>query len=181
MSGLLDEVRAFVSGLRRELPEVFVPAAPKPRPPRPLGPEAEAFSARCARFAPEMGVTFGKVRAKEMSSLWGSCSARGDLSFNRRLLAAPPEVLDYVVVHELAHLRWRGHGARFWALVEKHCPEQRAHRRWLRRNGAALLAGELPGPAVDGEEELQVPPVAGQLPRQGEVEAPLLPFGAAGV
>lgn len=181
MSGILEEVRAFLSALKGELPEVFVPAPPRPRPARPAGREAELFAARCARFAPDLGVAYGKVRAKEMSSLWGSCSHRGDLSFNKRLLAAPPEVLDYVVVHELAHRRWRGHGARFWALVEKHCPEHRAHRRWLRKNGAALLSGELPGAVAAYGEDAQPGPVPCEAPGQGEVEAPLLPLGTAGI
>ncbi|MBI2362130.1 MAG: M48 family metallopeptidase, partial [Elusimicrobia bacterium] len=92
MSGILDEVRAFVSALKEQLPEVFVPPAPRPRPGKPAGGGADLFAERCARFAPGLGVAFGKVRAKEMSSLWGSCSPRGDLSFNRRLLEAPPEV-----------------------------------------------------------------------------------------
>lgn len=167
MSGLLDEVRAFLRGVEAELPEVFG--------------GGDSFERACRRRADLMGVSYGKVRVKDMSSLWGSCSARGDLSFNRRLLDAPAEVLDYVVVHELAHLRWRGHGARFWSLVEKHCPEHRTHRRWLRKNGAALLSGELPGPAVSHAEEAQAGPVPGEVAGQGEVEAPLLPFGAAGV
>lgn len=193
-SGLLAEVRAFVAGLRGELPELFKapppPAPAAPRPSRPVPAGTARFAERCGAYAPEMGVSHGKVRVKDMRSLWGSCSYRGDLSFNVRLLAAPPEVLDYVVVHELAHLRWRGHGRRFWDLVQKHCPDQRRHRRWLRANGARLLQ-ELPGlrEAAPGLREagpglgaaapgLGVPdaedaqrPVAGEVAGQGEVEA----------
>lgn len=190
-SGLLAEVRAFVAGLRGELPELFKappppapPAAPRPRPHRPAPEGTVLFAERCAVYAPQMGVSHGKVRVKDMRSLWGSCSYRGDLSFNVRLLGAPPEVLDYVVVHELAHLRWRGHGRRFWDLVQKHCPDQRLHRRWLRANGARLLQ-QLPGLreaapglgeaaaglGVADAEEAQGAVSSGQVARQGEVEA----------
>lgn len=174
MSGILAEVRAFVAALRGEHPEVFSRPAPR---------GSDPFSERCAHHAPAMGVEFGKVRLKEMSSLWGSCSARGDLSFNRRLLDAPPEVLDYVVVHELAHLRWRGHGKRFWDLVARHCPEQRRRRRWLRDNGRALLAGQLPGAGAVEREDAQGPLGAGrqEILGQGEVEAPGLGVGPAAV
>lgn len=164
--GLVAEVRAFVAGLRTELPELFrLPAAP----PRPAQPEAGLFLARCAHFAPLMGLSYGKVRVKDMRSLWGSCSARGDLSFNVRLLGAPPEVLDYVVVHELAHRRWRGHGRRFWDLVVRHCPEARRHRRWLRANGTRLLS-ELPGLGAGDGVDAQGVAALGEVSGQGEVE-----------
>jgi hypothetical protein len=182
-SGLLAEVRAFVAGLRGELPELFkaapppATAVPRPRQTRPASQGTALFAERCGVYAPRMGVSHGKIRVKDMRSLWGSCSYRGDLSFNARLLSAPPEVLDYVVVHELAHLRWRGHGRRFWDLVQKHCPDQRRHRRWLRANGARLLQ-ELPGLreappglGVADPEQAQGAVVAGQVAGQGEVEA----------
>lgn len=165
--GLVAEVRAFVAGLRTELPELFRPA-PAPDSPR-TRPEAGLFMARCAHFAPLMGLSYGKVRVKDMRSLWGSCSYRGDLSFNVRLLAAPPEVLDYVVVHELAHRRWRGHGRRFWDLVLRHCPEARERRRWLRANGARLLS-ELPDLGAQQAVDMERLAAGGELPRQGEVE-----------
>lgn len=165
-AGLLAEVRAFVAGLRTELPELFRPPA---APPQPVQPEAGRFLARCAHFAPLMGLSYGKVRVKDMRSLWGSCSHRGDLSFNVRLLGAPPEVLDYVVVHELAHRRWRGHGRRFWDLVVRHCPEARERRRWLRLNGARLLS-EFPGLGAADAEDAHGRAGDSQFARQGEVE-----------
>lgn len=172
-TGLIAEVKAFVAGLRGELPELFkAPLAQNP--PRPaVGPRPKVapslFSERCAHFAPEMGVSPGKIRVKDMRSLWGSCSYRGDLSFNVRLMGAPPEVLDYVVVHELAHLKWRGHGRRFWDLVQKHCPEAKARRRWLRANGAGLLQ-DLPGLAPTDAEDPQGAVGLGHVSGQGEVE-----------
>ena len=67
-----------------------------------------------------------------------AASSRGAMSFNWRLLLAPPEILDYVVEHEVAHLEVLGHSRRFWALVERRCPDYRRHERWLRRYGATL-------------------------------------------
>ncbi len=69
---------------------------------------------------------------------WASCSSSGAMSFNWRLLLAPAAVLDYVVEHEVAHLEVPDHSARFWALVERRCPDYRDHERWLRRHGASL-------------------------------------------
>jgi predicted metal-dependent hydrolase len=75
---------------------------------------------------------------------WGSCSTTGALSFNWRLVLAPEPVLDYVVWHEACHLVVMDHSKRFWALVERHVPHYREPRRWLRRNGAALVLPQLP-------------------------------------
>ena len=75
---------------------------------------------------------------------WGSCSAKGAMSFNWRLLLAPEPVLDYVVWHEACHLVVMDHSPRYWALVERHVPGYREPRRWLRRNGAALVLPAVP-------------------------------------
>ncbi len=77
------------------------------------------------------------VRVRDTVSRWGSCSPRGDISLSFRLLFMPQEILDYVIVHELAHTRYRSHGPRFWALVEKAVPDHKERRRWLRENGWA--------------------------------------------
>ena len=69
---------------------------------------------------------------------WASCSSSGAMSFNWRLLLAPPEILDYVVEHEVAHLEVLGHSRRFWALVARRCPDYKRHERWLRRYGSTL-------------------------------------------
>jgi predicted metal-dependent hydrolase len=84
------------------------------------------------------GFRYGRVSVKEQKSRWGSCSRAGNLNFNWRLLLAPLPVLDYVVVHELAHLAEHNHGPRFWALVAAVCPDYRPHRRWLREHGHEL-------------------------------------------
>lgn len=98
------------------------------------------FSHRAALFAPLVGVTYGNITVRFQSTRWGSCSAKGNLSFNGLLLLAPPEVLDYVVVHELCHRKEMNHSAEFWALVQKNAPDYVNQRKWLKQNGRALLA-----------------------------------------
>jgi hypothetical protein len=69
---------------------------------------------------------------------WGSCGIRGSLNFSWRLVMAPEPVIDYVIVHELAHLRVRNHSSQFWELLEKLMPEYRQPRLWLKQNGYRL-------------------------------------------
>src|SRR5712691_7640213 len=85
--------------------------------------------------APELGVAPQRIQIRDQRSRWGSCSTRGTLSFNWRLVLAPFDVLDYVVVHELCHLREPNHSSRFWKLVGERRPEWRAHRDWLDEHG----------------------------------------------
>lgn len=96
------------------------------------------------REAPLLGVSPGRVSVRDPRTRWGSCSSDGALSFSWRLLVAPPEVLDYVVVHELCHLRFLDHSRRFWKLVETRRPHWREQRDWLREYGAELLAFRAP-------------------------------------
>jgi predicted metal-dependent hydrolase len=90
--------------------------------------------------AAEIGVAFRGIRIGAQRTLWGSCSPRGTVSFNWRLVLAPFEVLDYVVVHELCHLRVLNHSPQFWRLVDRHRPGWHEQRDWLRRHGPELLA-----------------------------------------
>ncbi len=99
---------------------------------------AERFAARIERFAPIFGVTPLRVLVRSQRRAWGSCSAAGVLHLNWRLIMAPPPLLDYVVVHELAHLRVRGHNATFWALVAGVVPDHRERRAQLRVFGPQL-------------------------------------------
>jgi predicted metal-dependent hydrolase len=87
----------------------------------------------------EVGVSYGGLSIRAQSTRWASCSAKGAMSFNWRLLLAPEPVLDYVVWHEVCHLDVRDHSPRFWALVESRCPGWREQRDWLRRYGATLV------------------------------------------
>lgn len=91
-------------------------------------------------YAPRMGVDYGRVTIRCQKSRWGSCSGAGNLNFNCLLALAPREVLDYVVVHELAHRRHMDHSPAFWQEVERVLPDYRARRAWLQDNGGALLA-----------------------------------------
>lgn len=80
------------------------------------------------------------VKVRDAITRWGSCSRDGRINLNFRLLFVPEDVLDYVIIHELAHTKYRSHGPRFWALVEKVMPDHREKRRWLRRNGWSVLS-----------------------------------------
>ena len=100
----------------------------------------EIVAKLAVREAESLGVTYGRIRIGGQRTLWGSCSARGTLSFNWRLVLAPPEVFDYVVVHELCHLLVPNHSQSFWSLVEQHRPGWREQRAWLREHGPELLA-----------------------------------------
>ena len=100
----------------------------------------ELVSALAAEEAERLGVAYRRIRIGGQRTLWGSCSAGGTLSFNWRLVLAPVEVLDYVVVHELCHLRVPNHSRAFWGLVECRRPRWREQRAWLREHGPELLA-----------------------------------------
>jgi predicted metal-dependent hydrolase len=90
--------------------------------------------------AAALDVSVERIEVRDQRTRWGSCSARGTLSFNWRLVLAPFDVLDYVVVHELCHLREPNHSSRFWRLVESRRPDWRAQRAWLHEHGPELLA-----------------------------------------
>ncbi len=81
----------------------------------------------------------GRISIRSQKSRWGSCAANGNLSFNWRLILAPPEVLEYVVAHEVGHLAEANHSPAFWAVVDTLCPNAQAGRQWLRQNGAELF------------------------------------------
>lgn len=100
--------------------------------------QASAVFAERLQACNSFGFAYHRVTIKEQKSRWGSCSRAGNLNFNWRLLLAPLPVLDYVVIHELAHLREHNHGPRFWALVASACPQFREHRRWLKLHGHEL-------------------------------------------
>jgi hypothetical protein len=91
-----------------------------------------------ARHGPSHGLIPSAIRIKEQKRLWGSCTARGAINLNWRLILAPPAVFEYVVVHELCHLRVPNHQDAFWRLVGEVLPEFEAQRSWLRRNGHLL-------------------------------------------
>lgn len=89
-------------------------------------------------YAQKIGVTYKKITLKNVSSIWGSCSIRNNLNFNRKLIMAPIEVAEYVIIHELCHIIHRNHSSRFWALVRQYDPKYQQHRLWLRQNSHLL-------------------------------------------
>ncbi|MBR3973531.1 MAG: M48 family metallopeptidase [Oscillospiraceae bacterium] len=99
----------------------------------------EIIPARAAYYAPLVGVSYGRITIRSQHTRWGSCSSKGNLNFNCLLALAPPEVLDYVVVHELCHRKEMNHSARFWAEVERILPDYRRSLNWLKENGTALI------------------------------------------
>lgn len=89
-------------------------------------------------YASAMQAKFTKLTIRDQKSRWGSCSAVGELSYSWRLILAPPDILDYVAAHEVAHLQEMNHGPRFWRLVLSHCKSAKQARNWLRSYGREL-------------------------------------------
>ncbi len=96
---------------------------------------AKRVDAACAAA----GTPYASLTIRSQRTRWGSCASGGALSFNWRLLLAPERVLDYVVWHEVCHLRCADHSPAFWALLDTHCPDWRSAAAWLRENGTALV------------------------------------------
>jgi predicted metal-dependent hydrolase len=99
----------------------------------------EEVAKRLDAAVAQSGSSYSGLSIRAQSTRWASCSAKGAMSFNWRLLLAPEPVLDYVVWHEVCHLEIRDHSPRFWALVERRSPGWREQRDWLRRYGATLV------------------------------------------
>lgn len=99
---------------------------------------AELLNEKADEFAASLQVSYAEIRIKDQKSRWGSCSSKGNLNFNWRILMAPEPVCDYVVIHELCHLVYMDHSENFWKLVEKFCPAYREYRKWLKENGKRL-------------------------------------------
>lgn len=94
---------------------------------------------RVEYFAKVIGVTYGKITIRNQKTRWGSCSSKGNLNFNCLLMLAPPEVLDYVVVHELCHRKQMNHSKAFWLEVEKVLPDYKEARKWLKEEGSQMI------------------------------------------
>ena len=99
----------------------------------------EMLQSRVQKYAQEAMLSFKNIRVKKMKSRWGSCSSLGNLNFNIGLSLVPMRILDYVVVHELCHLKELNHSPRFWAEVEKILPSYKSDRRWLRDHEIKVL------------------------------------------
>lgn len=93
----------------------------------------EIIPTRVEYFAKIIGVTYGNITIRNQKTRWGSCSSKGNLNFNYQLYYLPDELLDYVVIHELAHRRYMDHSKEFWDEVEKYCPDYRERRQQLKK------------------------------------------------
>ena len=100
---------------------------------------ARVLPPRVLEFAAGHGLTVGRITIRDQRSRWGSCSPRGHISLNCRLMLMPADVRDYILIHELMHLKQPNHSRTFWRLVEAACPGFREAERWLRRNGPSLF------------------------------------------
>ena len=99
----------------------------------------EIIPERAAYYAPLVGVDYGRITIRHQRTRWGSCSSNKTLSFSWRIMLAPPRVTDYVVIHEVCHLRHMNHSKEFWNMVESLDPDYKEHRRWLKENGNTLI------------------------------------------
>ena len=107
----------------------------------------KVFPERTMYYAKQIGVTYNRITLRQQKTRWGSCSANGNLNFNWLLILAPPEVLDYVVVHELCHRKEMNHSPLFWNEVKKILPDYENQVKWLKENGWKLMeaAGGIEG------------------------------------
>lgn len=129
---------------------------------RPTGASVAAFLKHLAharlvpasdRHAARLGRGFRSISLRDTRSRWGSCTQDGRLMFSWRLAMAPPEVLDYVAAHEVAHLAHMDHSPAFWTATGRLVPEWRQHRTWLRQNGPDLLAWRFAAPRAGSTSE----------------------------
>jgi len=126
----------FVTFIEKESIDNLIKSWYRAQAVRYIGERVAELSARC-------DVSCKKVTIRNQRTRWGSCSQKGNLSLNWKLIIAPPDVIDYVILHELLHIKEMNHSKRFWKLVDKYCPSWRDHRKWLRK-ASIRLADELP-------------------------------------
>ena len=95
---------------------------------------------RADELSSHMGISYKRIVIRGQKTRWGSCSRKKNLSFNWKLIMAPESVLDYVIIHELTHLKEMNHSKKFWGLVAQYCPKWREHKKWLKQHEADLTA-----------------------------------------
>lgn len=95
---------------------------------------------RVEYFAGLMNVQYNKIFIRHQKTRWGSCSAKKNLNFNCLMMLTPSEIIDYIIVHELCHLKQMNHSKNFWSEVERYLPEYKKSYDWLKKNGAAIIA-----------------------------------------
>lgn len=103
----------------------------------------DELTAEASKWAAKMGVSYRAITIRDQKTRWGSCSTRGTLSFNWRLVMVPPTIMDYVVIHELAHLKQPNHSPAFWQVVAQYYPDYKKARAWLRGNVSLVRPPDL--------------------------------------
>lgn len=132
---------------RRDGSQLFVPCDEPDLPAR-LGAYCRTMArkrlaASTGHHASLLSLASPNFRIKDTVSRWGSCSTKGNLNFSWRLIMMPPEILDYVVAHEVSHMVEMNHSMRFWRVVGRLCPDYAEHRTWLKKEGTRFLRYEL--------------------------------------
>ena len=100
---------------------------------------SDTFKERLDYYSKIIGLTYNDMRIKEQKTRWGSCSKRRNLNFNWKLIMAPQWVMDYVVVHEVCHLRYLNHSKDYWVMVGMYMPDYKKAQDWLKKNGLGLV------------------------------------------
>jgi predicted metal-dependent hydrolase len=98
----------------------------------------ELIKKRVAEYSELIGVNYNNIRIKDTKTRWGSCSSKSNLNFNYRIIMAPERVMDYIIVHELCHLKHMNHSKEFWNAVANYMPDYEKHKEWLKENGMKL-------------------------------------------
>jgi len=101
---------------------------------------AELITERADKLSSEMGISYQRIVIRGQKTRWGSCSRKKNLSFNWKLIMAPGSVVEYVIIHELLHLKEMNHSKRFWELVARYCPGWRENKKWLKQHEADLTS-----------------------------------------
>ena len=101
---------------------------------------AQLIEEKANEISTRMNLKYGRLAIRGQKTRWGSCSQKGNLNFNWKLIMMPEPVIDYVIIHELAHLKEMNHTKRFWLLVEQYCPQWRKQRKWLKDHAMELNA-----------------------------------------
>lgn len=136
------------SWIAKHLAQAAERRAREPEPELLTGSEEKALRNRAKAYIPgrvelyaaRLGVEYRAISIRMQKTRWGSCSIRGNLNFNALLMLTPPEIIDYVVVHELCHLKEMNHSPKFWAEVAKILPDYRARQDWLNAHGSRIIA-----------------------------------------